>query len=216
MPSRTQRIAQYSFERVLKEMGALYGKLQKIPKELLSDLAYEMAEIAQEKFADADYAGPQAHIDEIVRSLEHPRQTKKGNWSVQARGRALLWIEYGTGVEGESSDVKGTVPENYDYRMAEPPSRPESEDYWYFYSDENMTESEELMPHDPELILAPKVAVDEDGLEYDRTREERIAEGTMGRDRWSTTGNPANNCMYDAFEQVAEDVPDRIEEYMSK
>lgn len=215
MASRTQRIAQHSFEKALAEMGLLEGKLEKLPKDFLGEIAKEVASDAKANFAKASYAGPQEHIDKVVASVK-PRQTAKGNWSVTAKGEAVSWIEFGTGYEGDGTSANPNVPESYQYeeQLGNPKAFQEGPDgpFWGFKPIGKMAESSTFYVREQgHYSYRVRKTRDEYGQADFVEEEVFVPSGSF-----TTQGNPANDCMYKAFTKAAKTITARLKEYMSK
>lgn len=225
MATLKQTISERSLNSALKELGTLERKLQKLPKTFLGELAQECAEMAQDNFSDVFYAGPQEHIDSIeVRA----RQASSGNWEVIARGEAVQWIEFGTGVEGENT-YDGELPDSYEYGAGEagPPSHPDGYDFWYFYGSGDLSGSTNVRTQKETFYRVkgePDTAVDADTFQsylqsgFVKKKEAEKFWESFDKETgvYSTTGNPANNCLYNAFQEILDSVQDRAEEYMQK
>lgn len=144
---------------------------------MLDDLARKVAEnvmrYAQENFASAQYAGP----SEDKENTYELNKEGDGHYTVTITGPAVLWIEYGTGVNAKGTN-KNPLPPNYEQGegQAGKPSHPDGADYWYFWGDERH-EGNELI--------------------HQSSRKDNL---------FSTKGNEANNCVYDAIQRAKENL----------
>lgn len=231
MASRTQRISQYSFEQALKAIGELQGKLQKLPSDALGDLAKDCASKAADNFSDAYYAGPQEYIDQIVASLQKPRKTAKGKWSVTASGVAVKFIEFGTGVEGKNSPYEGNLPSGYRYDAKRSPKshRGEGDDsYWFFAPTGDMDNAYgverarkksgySLASKNGERVRTIDLANNPEYTSASAKKKYGEWEEQYYNTKWYTTqGNPANNCLYFAFQDTVDEALPKLKEYMRK
>lgn len=228
MPKSTVRITGYTFGRVLEE------RIGKLANDICKRLAEDCADTARENFAAADYAGPKSDIDHIK---VEARQTKKGNWSVTASGKAVQYIEFGTGVEGTEIEYEGNYPPSYhpaEYRdesfKGEPPNVPffprEGENpqhFWVFWAKKGppVSHAEPFyrLHRDREEKFKTKIV--KMGLDY---QSMLVPTGKMGlsleptyhedpvKDLYKTRGNPANSCLYYALVDTGERALELAEE----
>ena len=210
----TVRITGFSFGRVLNE------RIGKIADDVAKGLAEECAEHARENFKYAIYAGPQSDVDDIV---VEAMQTKKGNWSVTAKGKAVQYIEFGTGIAGEESGYEGNYPPSYhpveEHDSLFPSEGPNPQHFWVFRSEEEpQSETEPFYRwrrvreeiYDEKGNPTGKFDFSED------SRGNRMSEKVEVEGLYKTRGNPANSCLYDALVSTAESAAEIAREARKK
>lgn len=169
--------------------------------------------IAKEKFASAVYAGPDEHKAEIY---VYRDKTKSG-YTVEALGKAAMFIEYGTGVSADGT-YEGRVPASYVYGAGDGADHTHAHrvgtgdwpDSWVFNSDGSG------LPNEAADVLQRARYRIEKGhitnskgqvLEYEG---ERVKEHYEVPGSWFTFGNDANNCMFETRQELAQMAPEEI------
>ncbi len=197
----TTRVSPYTIKRLARELGVEVQRVGKFSEELGKRLAETAAAYAQEKYEDAYYDG----VNDVKVAV---RKTKKGNYSVTASGTAVPFIEYGAGVHF-GGGYPGDVPARYggigDYGQGHG-----NDDYWRFeYRDGVDTTAGGTVYEGMKIKKTTVTQLTASDREVSYTDNEYDEEGNLvyepsGRKWVYTHGNPANACLYNAFQDLIE------------
>lgn len=209
------RISPYTFQRLAREMDAEIQRVNKFSRSLGKALAKHVAELAQDEFDNAEYDG----VNDVVVSV---RQTKKGNYSVAATGEAVTFIEYGAGVYFADQAYPGDIPSRYggigDYGNG----HGNEEAWWFEYRSGVETTAggtvfegkkrvketfKQLIPYGRKNAMKEVSVTD-----YAYDEEGNYIYEPSGHTWVYTHGNPANACMYTAYEYTLDDFDEIVEE----
>lgn len=85
-----------SIEAAIAKLDKARADMEQLAKEIVEELAKNGADIARVNFADAEYAG--SHSEEVGFKISENGKTA----TVYADGKAVLFIEFGTGIYKQS------------------------------------------------------------------------------------------------------------------